>query len=236
MWTERVEQKYEPLVDTLVNNCDWSWTNTARLINGRPVLASHIADYQVFILCKVITEDLKVDVETKRLRLSPTEQIDEVWHQHLLRPVSYYEMCRKLYEAKRKLDVVEGKGGILVDRMIDGLDCIIDHTPESSNDSEEMKYERYKVTKSYLLKVCPGYIFTNPPLNPSEKTTKLAVNVAQYPKEWESRSTPDSGVMGLFDGSYDTDDDNGGMVDLFGEEVLSIEEVTAEGSMDLYSL
>eukprot|EP01040_Poterioochromonas_malhamensis_P008356 gene8356-9040_t len=230
MWTERVDKKYKPLVDALVNNCDWSWTSTAMLINGQPLTASHIADYQVFILCKLITGDLKVDSETKRLRLSPTEQIDEVWHQHLLRPVSYYEMCRKVYEAKQKLslDVEEGKGSLLGDKVVDGSDYIIDHTPESSNDSEEMKYERYKVTKSYLLKVCPGYIFTNPPLNPSEKTTKLAVNVAQYPKEWESRSTPDSGVMGLFDGSYDTDNDNGGMVDLFGEESFHFEEVTPE--------
>eukprot|EP01040_Poterioochromonas_malhamensis_P008358 gene8358-9042_t len=162
---DRVDKKYQPLVDVLLNDCDWSWTKTAILENGLPLARPDITNYQVFILCKVVAGDLKVDAETNKLRLSPTEQIDEVWHQHLLRPVSYYEMCRKLQEAKQKLSLdvegedvhVEGKGSV--------LDCIIDHTPESSNDSVEMKYERYQVTKSYLLKVCPGYVFARHPLD-----------------------------------------------------------------------
>eukprot|EP01040_Poterioochromonas_malhamensis_P008357 gene8357-9041_t len=186
MWVEQVDKKYKLLVDVLINDCDWSWTKTARLPNKpskhehwmtlntqrapTPLSASHIADYQVFILCKVVAGDLKVDSETKRLRLSPTEQIDEVWHQHLFRPVSYYEMCRKLHEAMQKLELKEDGEG---DNLLHALDCIIDYIPESSNDSEEMKYERYKVTRSYLLKMCPSYVFTNPPLDPADMGTFL---------------------------------------------------------------
>eukprot|EP01040_Poterioochromonas_malhamensis_P016344 gene16344-18530_t len=164
---DRVDKKYQPLVDVLVNDCDWSWTKTAILENGLPLARPDITNYQVFILCKLVAGDLKVGLETKRLRLSPTEQIDEVWHQHLLRPVSYYEMCRKVYEAKQKLslDVKDEDVHVDVEGKASVLDCIIDHTPESSNDTEEMKYERYKVTRSYLLKVCPSYVFTHHPLD-----------------------------------------------------------------------
>ena len=156
MQTELVDTKYKTLANTLLHDCDWSWTQTARLVNGDPLTGAHIADYQVFILCKVIAGDLKVDAETKRLRLSPTRQIDEVWHQHLLRPVSYYEMCRKLHQTKEEAPSVG----------LNPLDCLIDHSPDSSNDSEEVKNERYKRTKAYAVELFSASTLAQTSLHP----------------------------------------------------------------------
>jgi ubiquitin len=72
--------------------------------------------------------------------LSPSPEVDEVWHEHLKRPVSYGTMCQTL----------------LYNGNPTGL-LMIDHTPESEEDDEEMKEERRTRTTTYMELLCSDW-------------------------------------------------------------------------------
>jgi hypothetical protein len=85
-----------------------------------------VEDYYKFISLKVYTKD------TRGLILSPTAEIDEVWHQHLLHNFDYIEMCTK-------------------------INCLVFHWPEREKDSIEEKTVRRNTFFELYLKFFPAY-------------------------------------------------------------------------------
>lgn len=88
---------------------------------------ARMLQYHKFILCKLESEDFEVAVNG-RFRLSPTSAIDEVWHDHMLRPVCYFAYMKWLCSGKPNVS-------------------IIDHNPDFENDSEAEIYQRLQRTK-----------------------------------------------------------------------------------------
>jgi hypothetical protein len=88
-------------------------------------------DYKRFIFLKMVTQD--IDGTT----ISPTIEIDEMWHQHLLYNKDYLEMCVK-------------------------INFIVFHYPERSDDSLENKNKRIETFKKkyqeYFQNIPFGYI------------------------------------------------------------------------------
>ncbi len=68
-------------------------------------------DYLRFIYLKVMTQDVNGTI------LSPTIEIDEIWHQHLLHNKNYFDMCLS-------------------------INFIVYHYPERADDTEEVKNKR----------------------------------------------------------------------------------------------
>jgi hypothetical protein len=68
-------------------------------------------DYLRFIYLKVITQDVNGTI------ISPTIEIDEIWHQHLLHNKNYFDMCLN-------------------------INFIVYHYPERADDTEEVKNKR----------------------------------------------------------------------------------------------
>jgi hypothetical protein len=68
-------------------------------------------DYLRFIYLKVITQDVNGSI------ISPTIEIDEIWHQHLLHNKNYFDMCLS-------------------------INFIVYHYPERADDTEEVKNKR----------------------------------------------------------------------------------------------
>lgn len=87
--------------------------------------ATLMLKYHKFILCKLECRDFEVSVDG-RFKLSPTAEIDEVWHDHMLRPGSYYAYMRWL----------QGDGLIM-----------IDHNPDFEGDSDLDKKQRLERTR-----------------------------------------------------------------------------------------
>jgi hypothetical protein len=133
-WWENVREKDRPLAHKIVNECDWSWTESIKKIPKE-----WVQQYQLFILCKIVANDIKLQEGNKRLFLSPSPEVDEVWHEHLKRPISYGTMCQTLLSDSGKPTT-----GLL----------LIDHTPESEEDDEEIKEERRERTNNYMELLC----------------------------------------------------------------------------------
>jgi hypothetical protein len=110
-WWENVREKDRPLAQKIVNGCDWSWTESIKKIPKE-----WVQQYQLFILCKIVAKDTKLQEGRNRPFLSPSPEVGEVWREHLQRPVSYWTMCQAL---------LSDNG-----RPIEGL-LMIDRTPES---------------------------------------------------------------------------------------------------------
>lgn len=53
-----------------------------------------VMKYRKFLVLKVMDDDLEVDM--KLLRYGPGEEIDAVWHSHMLRPQHYVDVCASL--------------------------------------------------------------------------------------------------------------------------------------------
>ena len=85
-----------------------------------------VEDYNKFISLKVYTKD------THGLILSPTAEIDEIWHEHLLHNFDYIEMCTK-------------------------INCLVFHWPEREKDSIEDKTLRRETFFELYLKFFPTY-------------------------------------------------------------------------------
>lgn len=95
------ESSFDFLEQIQVRNSDWSWFSsvsgkgTGEVFNRR----LHLKDYQMFLLCKVIANDLrpmKNGGEEERFRLVPTPQIDHIWRSHLRNPVDYNKFCTRV--------------------------------------------------------------------------------------------------------------------------------------------
>jgi hypothetical protein len=84
-WVSMVNPLFQDIAFKLVNQVDWTWTSTS--ITKIP------SDYQLFILAKIVSDDIEVSKQTGRSKLSRTIKIDEIWHMHLLRPSLYLNMC-----------------------------------------------------------------------------------------------------------------------------------------------
>jgi large subunit ribosomal protein L40e/ubiquitin C len=88
-------------------------------------------DYKRFIFIKMVTQDIDGTV------ISPTIDIDEVWHQHLLYNKDYLEMCIK-------------------------INFIVYHYPQHSDDSIKVKNKRIETFKiiyqEYFQNIPFGYI------------------------------------------------------------------------------
>jgi hypothetical protein len=85
-----------------------------------------VEDYYKFISLKVYTKD------THGVILSPTAEIDEVWHEHLLHNFDYIEMCTK-------------------------INSLVFHWPEREKDSIEEKTLRRNTFFELYLKYFPTY-------------------------------------------------------------------------------
>lgn len=73
-------------------------------------------DYLRFIYLKVVSQDINGTI------ISPTIDIDEIWHTHLLYNKDYLDMCLK-------------------------INFIVYHYPERSNDTDEVKNKRIEMFK-----------------------------------------------------------------------------------------
>jgi hypothetical protein len=136
-WWENVREKDRQLADKIVFECDWSW------IESIPTLqVQQIHQYQLFILCKIVANDIQMKAGATRLILSPSAQVDEVWHEHMRRPVLYFQMCKLL---------------IWKNETSDFTSCLIDHTPNSEEDAEEVKEVRRQRTRDYMDLICPNW-------------------------------------------------------------------------------
>ena len=121
---------HQQLAHRLIHGVDWSWITT--LSSDQQ---SILPLYQLFIFSKIVSEDFNTDPKTGRLKLSPTPMIDELWHAHLIRPAHYMSMHRIL-----------------------GLRDILDHTPDSMEDNDDMKIERLQALKAVMTSVLPSLI------------------------------------------------------------------------------
>jgi hypothetical protein len=74
-WWENVREKDRSLAHKIVNECDWSWTESIKKIPKE-----WVQHYQLLMLCKVVANDIKLQEGNKRLFLSPSPEVDEVWH------------------------------------------------------------------------------------------------------------------------------------------------------------
>jgi hypothetical protein len=137
IWWENVREKDRPLAHKIVNECDWSWTESIKKIPKE-----WVQQYQLFTLCKIVAKDTRLQEGCNRLFLSPSPEVDEVWHEHLKRPVSYGMMCQTL----------------LSDNCKPGTELLmIDHTPESEEDDEGIKQERRERTTTYMELLCSDW-------------------------------------------------------------------------------
>lgn len=93
-----IQFEYQPLARALVENCDWSWTTDLPSPRDPEAKLSvkQLRDYQLFLMSRVIARDIQKGEGNKRLFLSPTADIDYVWHEHLLYPILYAKMCKQL--------------------------------------------------------------------------------------------------------------------------------------------
>jgi hypothetical protein len=136
-WWENVREKDRQLADKIVFECDWSWTESIPTLQ-----VQQVHQYQLFILCKIVANDIQMKDGATRLILSPSEKVDEVWHEHLKRPVSYFQMCKLLLWKNETSDYAS---------------CLVDHTPNSEEDAEDVKEVRRQRTRDYMDLICPNW-------------------------------------------------------------------------------
>eukprot|EP01031_Cornospumella_fuschlensis_P032225 gene32225-38976_t len=125
LW-EKVNDKYVGLAKRLEEECNWDWA-----VQDESISAQLLQDYQLFLLCKVAANDVQLKVGACRLLLSPTAEEDRVWHEHMLRPQLYFEMCK----------VLSGGGSDFK---------VLQHFPETAMDSAAMK--RLRLSKAEEVK------------------------------------------------------------------------------------
>jgi hypothetical protein len=102
--------------EMIAENISWNWIPAPKL--------EFLLDYQVFLLCKIVANDLNYRDGNTRLMLSPTVEVDSIWHTHMLNPRAYQQMCTVL-------------GGV------------VDHCYEGTDDTFSTKAERIEKTQKY---------------------------------------------------------------------------------------
>lgn len=130
-----VNNRHRELAQRIVENVDWSWT----LKMKQQLIVDYLPLYQLFLLCKFVTEDFQPSPDTNRLQLSPSPMIDRLWRTHMLYPGKYLEMHTKLG---------------FVDP--ENLPRMLEHQPEAAEDPYEMKANRMSSLLGYMLFICPS--------------------------------------------------------------------------------
>ena len=125
-----VNKETHLIAKKLLDKCSWDWVSEVQ-----PSISPQLLqDYQVFLLCKRQANDFELDEGNTRLQLSPTAEMDRVWHEHLLRPQDYFAMNKVLAEGLWGAGSEGGKGG---EEM-----PILQHYPKTARDSMAMKQKR----------------------------------------------------------------------------------------------
>ena len=132
VWYQSIRSDIRPLAATLLEKCDWSWVPPRFDENA-------LRMYQLFLLCKIAVNDWSVNEHTKRPSLSPTTQIDALWHEHMQRPVTYMNLFCTLFSQDAAKGVVR----------------VLDHSPEGADDNNMEKNERLKRTLDYMQLLLP---------------------------------------------------------------------------------
>jgi hypothetical protein len=159
-WYEHVPGENGQLARKIVRECDWSWTNSLS-----ELLKQFVPQYQLFILCKIVADDYSLKPGNDRFLLSPSTEVDLVWHEHMLRPQSYFTMCRHLL-------------------FNEPGEVVIGHSPVSANDSDEIKALRRDFTNTTMNIVYPKWrdiFYVNLHLPTSEESSSESVS-ASLPK------------------------------------------------------
>ena len=125
-----------------LKSCDWAWIESMKSSLTSSSLQDTFYNYLIFMMCKVVANDFKRDAITNRFLLAPTREIDYIWHEHLLRPLSYLQMCDALLGEWKKMNPT-------LSFFAEKVPRVIDHSPESVEDSEEVKEERIQRTREF---------------------------------------------------------------------------------------
>ncbi|RYY87336.1 hypothetical protein EON63_04175 [archaeon] len=91
LW-EKVRPEYQAMAIHLEQDCDWDWIATC----DEEITSQQLEDYQLFLLCKKLAHDIQLKHGASRLILSPPEDVENVWREHILRPQLYLGMCKVL--------------------------------------------------------------------------------------------------------------------------------------------
>ena len=124
MWWQDVREEHRETAKELEENCDWTWAANKN--------ANDLINYKLFLLCKNVANDTVLKANQTRFLLSPTPEIDAIWHEHILRPSLYLKMCRLLNK----------------DKPID--EQLIDHDPDFAQDEVGDKRKRIDYLADYV--------------------------------------------------------------------------------------
>ena len=151
MWWQDVHQKYSNRARELEERCDWSWAASKN--------ANDLINYKLFLLCKIAANDVILKKNNNRFLLSPTPEIDAIWHEHMLHPLLYVKMCRIL-----------NKGKPLYKQ-------IIDHNPDFANDKIGMKRKRTDNLSNYITNITNNKRQLKRPIHQSNLVTPQLTTV-----------------------------------------------------------
>ncbi len=134
-WPSLVDDKYRPLAKLIAEH-DWHWLSAKTLQQDNFTFV----DYQMFMLCKVVFNDWKLNAQAGndqdhpiRFKISPIATVDQVWHEHMLNPMNYVAFCSKVLKAWLSTEEIKAAGEML----------LIDHSPSFAEDNVEMKLRRH---------------------------------------------------------------------------------------------
>lgn len=137
-WWTKVREEHRNFAKILEKECDWSWATNPQISDISPI---HLTQYKLFLICKRIANDIVIPSERSRSVLSPTYEINEVWKQHVMRPTQYIKMCNVLLRGYHILGSADGTTSVV---------SVLEYTPESENDSHEIKEKRVQRMMQYL--------------------------------------------------------------------------------------
>jgi hypothetical protein len=140
-WVEHVRTEHLSLAEQIVN-CDWSWFDS---LERKGIKRKFLEEYQLFILCKMVANDTHCSSSSEKFTLSPSPEVENIWREHILRPTIYHSFCVTLL--KSRFGTTE-----------EGLqECIIDYSPDLSDDLPEEIQQRRARTVEYMLFLCPTW-------------------------------------------------------------------------------
>jgi hypothetical protein len=140
-WVEHVRTEHLSLAEKIVT-CDWSWFDS---LERKGIKRKFLEEYQLFILCKLVANDIHCSSSSGKFTLSPSQEVENIWREHILRPTIYHSFCVTLL--KSRFGTTE-----------EGLqECIINYSPELSDDLPEEIQQRRTRTVEYLKFLCPTW-------------------------------------------------------------------------------
>ena len=124
MWWQDIREEHRETAKELEEHCDWTWAASQNV--------NDVIYYKLFLLCKNVANDTVLKANQTRFLLSPTPEIDVIWHEHMLRPILYVNMCRILNK----------------DKPVD--EQIIGHDPDFAQDEVGVKRRRIDTLADYV--------------------------------------------------------------------------------------